>query len=49
MKFLVRCSYLEIYNEEIYDLLTDKKSNVENKKLEIKDDPDRGIFVKDLT
>jgi len=23
IKFLVRCSYLEIYNEEIHDLLTD--------------------------
>ena len=23
MKFLVRCSYLEIYNEEIHDLLVD--------------------------
>lgn len=23
MKFLVRCSYLEIYNEEIHDLLID--------------------------
>jgi chromosomal replication initiation ATPase DnaA len=23
MKFLVRCSYLEIYNEEIHDLLGD--------------------------
>ena len=24
-KFLVRCSYLEIYNEEVYDLLTESK------------------------
>jgi len=23
MKFLVRCSYLEIYNEEIHDLLVE--------------------------
>lgn len=25
MKFLVRCSYLEIYNEEIHDLLVDSE------------------------
>ena len=25
MKFLVRCSYLEIYNEEIHDLLIEDK------------------------
>lgn len=26
-RFLVRCSYLEIYNEEVYDLLTENKKN----------------------
>jgi len=26
MKFLVRCSYLEIYNEEIHDLLVEGKN-----------------------
>lgn len=44
-KFLVRCSYLEIYNENILDLLNAK----EQTKLEVKEDPDKGIFVKDLT
>jgi hypothetical protein len=44
-EFLVRCSYLEIYNEEIRDLL----SNDHLAKLELHEDPDRGVFVKDLT
>ena len=48
MKFLVRCSYLEIYNEDIRDLLNSKQ-NLENK-LELKEDPNRGgVYVKDLT
>jgi hypothetical protein len=35
-KFLVRCSYLEIYNEEIRDLLIERKnSRVEPKKLDL--------------
>jgi len=46
IKFLVRCSYLEIYNENILDLLCGR-SNQEN--LQIKEDPNKGIFVKDLT
>lgn len=44
-KFLVRCSYLEIYNENILDLL----GNNNDEKHEIKEDPDRGIYVKNLT
>lgn len=43
MKFLVRCSYLEIYNEEIHDLLADPKENkgvgAQQKKLDLKEDP----------
>ena len=51
MKFLVRCSYLEIYNEEIHDLLVEDKSNngIKQKKLDLKEDPQTGVFVKDLT
>lgn len=42
----MRCSYLEIYNEEIRDLL----SKTVDAKLELKEDPNRGgIFVKDLS
>ncbi|XP_003962317.2 kinesin-like protein KIF3C [Takifugu rubripes] len=44
-KYLVRSSYLEIYQEEIRDLLC--KDN--NKKLELKESPDFGVYVKDLT
>ena len=47
MKFLVRCSYLEIYNEEIHDLLVE--GNKIDKKLDLKEDPSKGVFVKDLT
>ena len=49
MNFLVRCSYLEIYNEEIHDLLIEQKSNQPTKKLDLKEDPNTGVFVKDLT
>jgi hypothetical protein len=44
-EFLVRCSYLEIYNEEIRDLL----SSDHLAKLELHEDPDRGVYAKDLT
>ncbi|KAG4085752.1 kinesin-domain-containing protein [Neocallimastix lanati (nom. inval.)] len=44
-KWLVRVSYLEIYNEEIKDLLgKDTK-----KKLELKENPETGVYVKDLS
>lgn len=43
--FLVRCSYMEIYNEEIHDLLgRDVKA-----RMDLKEYPDKGVFVKDLT
>jgi hypothetical protein len=41
---LVRCSFIEIYNEEIHDLLSkDIKA-----KYELKESSDKGIFIKDL-
>ncbi|XP_072521809.1 kinesin-like protein KIF17 isoform X2 [Salminus brasiliensis] len=44
-KFLVRASYLEIYKEEIRDLLgKDSKQ-----KLELKEHPERGVYVRDLS
>eukprot|EP01034_Spumella_vulgaris_P022225 gene22225-28339_t len=44
-QFLVRASYLEIYNEEIRDLLSkDPKTS-----LELKENMDSGVYVKDLT
>jgi len=42
---LVRCSYLEIYNESILDLLGSDHST----KHDIKQDPDKGIYVDNLT
>lgn len=45
VQFLIRCSYLEIYNEEIKDLLGDNKNPV---KCEIKEDPGKGVYVKNL-
>lgn len=44
-KYLVRASYFEIYNEEIRDLLSSKPQI----SLELKESPDSGVYVKDLT
>ncbi|XP_045781848.1 kinesin-like protein KIF3A isoform X2 [Maniola jurtina] len=44
-KFLVCVTYLEIYNEEVRDLL----GNNPHQSLEVKERPDIGVFVKDLT
>ena len=44
-EFLVRASYLEIYNEDVRDLLSKSATN----KLDLKETPDSGVFVKDLT
>lgn len=44
-RFLVRVSYLEIYNESVRDLLgKDQTAN-----LEVKERPDVGVYVKDLS
>ena len=42
--FLVKCSFVEIYNEEVRDLLTKN-----DKALEVREDPKKGTFVKDLS
>eukprot|EP00047_Mylnosiga_fluctuans_P018442 m.71067 g.71067 ORF g.71067 m.71067 type:complete len:1220 (-) comp7618_c0_seq1:135-3794(-) len=44
-KFLVRASYLEIYNENVRDLLA--KDTMVN--LELKEHPEKGVYVKDLS
>ncbi|GFT98502.1 kinesin-like protein KIF17 [Nephila pilipes] len=44
-KFLVHASYLEIYNEEIRDLLGKETK----KKLELKEHPDKGVYVAGLS
>ncbi|CAL4066614.1 unnamed protein product, partial [Meganyctiphanes norvegica] len=43
-QYLIRASYLEIYQEEITDLL----GKDQKKKLELKERPDTGVYVKDL-
>nr|KAF6382349.1 kinesin family member 17 [Pipistrellus kuhlii] len=44
-KFLVRASYLEIYNEDVRDLLgADTKQ-----KLELKEHPEKGVYVRGLS
>eukprot|EP00455_Lapot_gusevi_P025171 TRINITY_DN2641_c0_g2_i1.p1 TRINITY_DN2641_c0_g2~~TRINITY_DN2641_c0_g2_i1.p1 ORF type:complete len:781 (-),score=158.43 TRINITY_DN2641_c0_g2_i1:50-2308(-) len=45
IEFLVRASFLEIYNEEVYDLLNSETRS----KMEVKESKDKGIFVKDLS
>lgn len=44
-QYLVRASYMELYKEEIRDLLSKNPKN----KLEIKERPDTGVYVKDLS
>ncbi|KAK2885774.1 hypothetical protein Q8A67_016611 [Cirrhinus molitorella] len=44
-QYLVRASYLEIYQEEIRDLL----SKDQLRRLELKERPDTGVYVKDLS
>lgn len=51
-KFLVRVSFLEIYNEEIKDLLVKGSKNGNAKSasgLDLKEHPDTGVYVKDLS
>ena len=43
-QYLVRASYMELYKEDIRDLLSKNPKN----KLEIKEKPDTGVYVKDL-
>ncbi|CAK9832950.1 Kinesin-like protein KIF3B [Anthophora retusa] len=45
MQYLVRASYLEIYQEEIRDLLQPDQTL----RFELKEKPDIGVFVKDLS
>ena len=42
--FLIMCSYIELYNEELRDLLHINEKG----KLELRESPEKGIFIKDL-
>ncbi|CAF99078.1 unnamed protein product, partial [Tetraodon nigroviridis] len=44
IRFLVTVSYLEIYNEEVRNLL----GKDQNQRLEVKERPDVGVYIKDL-
>lgn len=44
LEFLIKCSFLEIYNEQIRDLLVDEPRN-----LQIREDIKKGVYVEDLT
>ena len=44
-RFVVRVSYLEIYNEEVRDLL----GKDQTQRLEVKERPDVGVYIKDLS
>lgn len=44
-QYLVRASYLEIYQEEIKDLIAKDQA----RRLELKERPDTGVYVKDLS
>lgn len=45
-QYLVRSSYLEIYREEIRDLLDPNHANT---RLELRESPDTGVYIRDLT
>lgn len=50
IRFLIRASYYELYNEEIHDLLAPKSASKSGpKSLELRDSKERGVYVKDLT
>ncbi|RYG96397.1 hypothetical protein EON65_54465 [archaeon] len=46
IEFLIRCTYLELYNEEIKDLLANPKTPT---KCELREDPSKGVYVTGLT
>ena len=45
---MVRCSYLEIYKEDVFDLLSETKKGKERNRLDVREDKNKGFYVKDL-
>lgn len=46
--YYLMCSYLEIYNEQVYDLISEGGS-FKNEILSVNEDPQRGFYVKNLS
>jgi len=46
--YTLTCSYVEIYNEQVYDLLVDS-SHFKNETLAVSEDPHRGFYIKGVT
>ena len=46
-EYLIKLWYVEIYNENIRDLLSNK--NEKNENLELREDPDEGIIINNIT
>jgi kinesin family protein 3/17 len=44
-QFLVKASFIEIYLDDVYDLLSTAGTRT---KMELKRDPERGVYVKDV-
>ena len=52
IEFVIKCSYIEIYNQKLFDLLDRKYlfDNVASKsRLEIKEDKHKGVFIQNCT
>lgn len=51
--FLVRCSFIEIYNDAIKDLLNNKSASnlkdIDERSLELREHPEKGVYIKDLS
>jgi len=47
--FVITCTYLEIYNERIFDLLADLDSTEKSSEFTIAEDKAKGVHVRGLT
>ena len=49
VKYSCRASYLEIYNERVYDLLAEHSAGKEAQQLSVRESSVRGVYVENLT